>query len=231
MPSKQSYEIEKVRGKEKKTNKTFSLSLCDLNDKITELNELVESLENSNSSLSNQIQVQRQVNDDLKGLLNLLNTGIPMENGVMIGDLNMGNYTLVNIQSIKKRYSLSNDILYTNGCDCTVNATSYAKYAAITINTLSPSPTTIRVQVNIYTATQWHPIYAEIRKNGVTQATFSHDQVSWAMQSKDFIAEQGDEIELYCKKDPGADHGEAKEFAIRGINDLELSEGFEATNS
>lgn len=155
------------------------------------------------------------------------------------GDLNHSVYA-----GLLQKYHISDDVLHTHDGSVGTNSLSYVKMRTITLNALSPSPSTLRVAFCLRTTGTGFTAYGRIYKNG---APFGTEQTEDSAEPCDWYSEdlsfaQGDTLELWCKISNASWYAYVDNFQVRGIEDqllsyailetdLGVADAFTATNS
>jgi len=104
---------------------------------------------------------------------------------------------------IKSQYQLTSDILWSHNTVASTSSTTATKLKTITIISLSPSPTTIRIYFELR-STGLHNAYGQIYKNGSAYGTLrSTASSSFVGYTEDLTFSQGDTIELWVYADSG----------------------------
>jgi len=102
---------------------------------------------------------------------------------------------------LKKKYIISNDVLHSHDAVASSGSDTYTKVKTITIDTLNPSPLTLRVSFDIRAGSSGKSVRGRIYKNGVAYGTEqSSSSSSWSTRTEDLSFEQGDTIELWIRR-------------------------------
>lgn len=116
----------------------------------------------------------------------------------------------------KYYYNISDLSLQTHNNNIDITDLSYTKYKTITVNTLSPSPETLRIFVN--TAVNGE-VYVKIYKNGVAYGIeHYYNGVGWFGFSEDLSFAETDNIELYAYTTAGSIIVFIDRFEVKGTN-------------
>lgn len=103
------------------------------------------------------------------------------------------------IAELSNKYAISDDLLHSHDAEYWGTAASYTKKKTITLDTLSLSPSTIRVKFDLK-AESGTTGYGRVYKNGVAIGTEqSTTSTSYVTFSEDLSFEMGDTLELWVK--------------------------------
>ena len=143
--------------------------------------------------------------------------------------------TLMDTQmpGLLQKYVISDDVLHSHDGLAGSSDTSYYKYRTIAINTLHPTPATLRIRFGLYASLTSGNVYGKIYKNGVafgTERTTS--STSCVYFSEDLSFAEGDTIELWGYKTNPAAAVLVEDFRVLGDDDnLTLAEAINGSDA
>lgn len=125
---------------------------------------------------------------------------------------------IANLPKTYKKYEISSDVLHSHdGVDTAYSVTMNVR-KTITLDTLSPSPVTIRVYFELKT-TSGYTSYGRIYKNGATFGTLrSTTSTSYQTYSEDLEFNDGDTIELWAATTPADNYWFVRNFRVQGLS-------------
>ncbi|MBA7592452.1 hypothetical protein ES708_34635 [subsurface metagenome] len=146
---------------------------------------------------------------------------------------------------INKKYVISDELLHSHDAEVSLlGSQEWTLKKTITLNTLFPSPVTLRIKFDLRTDTELKLVHARIYKNGETHgADEDAESVSYQTYSADLEFEQGDTLELWLRSFTADITAFARNLRIYGIatqitllealteNKLGLADVFGAVNS
>ncbi|MCK5012766.1 MAG: hypothetical protein KAS66_03020 [Candidatus Omnitrophica bacterium] len=145
---------------------------------------------------------------------------------------------------VLEKYHISNDVLHSHDGAIGTQSTTYVKLRTITLNTLSPTPSTLRIAFCLRTTGTSFTAYGRIYKNGspvgTEQTEDSAEPCDWYYEDISFA--QGDTIEIWCKTANASWYCYIDNFRVLGRvdhtlaeaiveSDLGVADAFSATNS
>jgi len=138
------------------------------------------------------------------------------------------------VHGLKKRYTISDDILHSHDSVASTTSTSYVKLKTITIDALCPSPVTLRVYFELGrdSGGSSNFCYARIYKNGAAYGSERSTNAigSWVAFSEDLSFAAGDTIELWAYTDNSANNSKVQNFRVLGkIVDVTLQIAIEGS--
>ena len=129
-------------------------------------------------------------------------------------------------------YSISDDVLKSHDGQVVVDYGSMTKVKTITLDTLKPSPITLRIHLEVYIGGGGGTCRAQIYKNGIAFGTIraTSTEGTWYSHNEDLEFEEGDTLELWGY---GTASSNVRNFRILGKDDLlsSIPDGVSVTNS
>ena len=134
---------------------------------------------------------------------------------------------------IQNRYVISDDLIHSHDGESTSADGAYTKVKTITLNTLNPSPVTLRIKFDLKIVSGDGTAYGRIYKNGAAVGTARNQATNtYITYSEDLEFADGDTLELYCYfLGPNGPTG-YKNFRVYGISTaLTIKEAIESSNA
>ena len=125
---------------------------------------------------------------------------------------------ITDLPDLLETYGLGDDLLHSHDAADSTNSTSYVKLKTITLDTLYPATSTLRVSFDLRcTDTVQHHAQGRIYKNGVAVGTQrSNNSESYINYSEDLEYAEGDTIELWAYTNVGAYAAHVRNLRITG---------------
>ncbi|MCK4518415.1 hypothetical protein KAT92_06565, partial [Candidatus Babeliales bacterium] len=129
-----------------------------------------------------------------------------------------------------QKYVISDDLLHSHDGESYSASDAYVKVKTITINTLSPTPVTLRIKFDIRTNNSPLHAYGRIYKNGVAVGTErSRNSTGYVTFSEDISFAQGDTLELWVHRS-GTCWCYYRNFRVYGNDEWTLADAIENSN-
>ena len=127
------------------------------------------------------------------------------------------------MSGILQKYVISDNVLHSHDADASTTNTSYTLLKTITINTLYPTPSTLRISFHMRSG-NGYGVTGRIYKNGgafgTSRATASQVGVTF---SEDLAFADGDTIELWALRSVLTNTVTVKNLRVLGDDDLSLA--------
>lgn len=132
---------------------------------------------------------------------------------------------------IEKRYEISDDLLHSHDAEGNTGVGAYAIQKTITLDTLYPTPSTLRIKFDIKLSPAVGTAYGKIYKNGGAVGTERTNVTdNYVTFTEDIAYADGDTLELWVYK-VGAGNVYFRNFRVYGVEaDISLKEAIEGSD-